>query len=220
MSEPRETALPVPVASGQLTGVTGIVLAGGRASRFGADKLRATLDGRPILHLALDAVARIAPEVIVVVAPGATPHLPDLAASHLRVVHDPEPFGGPLVGLVAALATVRTPVALVAGGDMPRLVPAVLARLLAALDPEAGSALARPHAAILEVAGRVQPLPMALVVAPALDTAQSLLARDRRSLRELLGSLDAALVPVADWMALDPSGVTLVDIDRPADLET
>ena len=47
-----------------------IVLAGGASSRFGSDKLAAPLDGRPLLHHALDAVAAVADHVIVVVGPG------------------------------------------------------------------------------------------------------------------------------------------------------
>ncbi|MFN8623891.1 MAG: NTP transferase domain-containing protein, partial [Chloroflexota bacterium] len=48
--------------------VSAIVLAGGRASRFGADKLAASLDGVPLLHHAVRAVSAVpgATEVIVV----------------------------------------------------------------------------------------------------------------------------------------------------------
>ena len=50
--------------------VTGIVLAGGRSTRFGGDKLAAEIGGRPLLHLAIEAVAGVVDEVVVVVAPG------------------------------------------------------------------------------------------------------------------------------------------------------
>ena len=40
--------------------VSGIVLAGGRSSRFGSDKLRAEIAGRSLLELAIDAVAAVA----------------------------------------------------------------------------------------------------------------------------------------------------------------
>ncbi len=110
--------------------VTGIVLAGGRSSRFGADKLSIELDGRPLLHHALAAVASVASTIVLVVAPGTTPVVPSDLGARLRIVHDPESFGGPLVGLVAALGTVESSAVLVVGGDMPRLVPGVLRRLL------------------------------------------------------------------------------------------
>ena len=194
-----------------LDDVTGIVLAGGRASRFGSDKLAAELDGRPLLHHAIEALAAVAAHVVVVAAHGAAPSIPTALAYRVRVVHDPEPFGGPLVGLVAALSAVETPVALVAGGDMPRMVPAVLYRLAGAVDPER-------RAVVLEVPDRVQSLPMALAAAAALAAGAEILERGGRSLRELLVELGVTSIPAPVWLSLDPAGATIVDIDRPADL--
>ena len=48
-----------------------IVLAGGRSSRFGRDKLAEIVDGRPLLDHAIDAVRAVATDIVVVVAPGA-----------------------------------------------------------------------------------------------------------------------------------------------------
>ena len=194
-----------------LDDVTGIVLAGGRASRFGSDKLAAELDGRPLLHHAIAALAAVAAHVLVVAARGATPSIPAALADRVRVVHDPEPFGGPLVGLVAALSAVKTPVVLVAGGDMPRMVPAVLHRLVGAVD-------STRRAVVLEVPDQVQSLPMALAAPAALAAGTAILARGGRSLRELLVELEAASIPEPVWLGMDPAGLTIVDIDRPADL--
>jgi len=196
---------------GPLDDVTGIVLAGGRSSRFGSDKLAADLDGRPLLHHAIEAVAAVAPEVIVVAAPGVEPPIPVALETRVRVVHDPQPFGGPLVGLMAALSVVERSIVLVVGGDMPQLVPAVLSRLVATVGPDR-------RAVLLEVPGRLQPLPMALDVAAALAARMAILDRGGRSLRELLRELGAVSIPAPVWLSLDPAGVTIVDIDRPGDL--
>ncbi|MEO8463216.1 MAG: molybdenum cofactor guanylyltransferase [Chloroflexota bacterium] len=190
---------------------TGIVLAGGRSSRYGSDKLAVEWDGRPLLHHAVNAVASVCREVLVVVAPDETPDLPGTADVVVRVVHDPEPFGGPLVGLGAGLAAASHPIALVVGGDMPRLSAVVLELLLDA----AGSA----EAVILEVAGdRLQTLPMAMRVEPARTAHERVREADGRSLRQLLDELDLSRIPVATWRALDASGSTILDIDRPSDL--
>jgi molybdopterin-guanine dinucleotide biosynthesis protein A len=194
-----------------LDDVTGIVLAGGRSARFGSDKLALELDGRPLLHLAITAVAAVAGRVIVVTAPDTEPPLPAELANRIVVVHDPEPFGGPLVGLGAALAAVETPTALVAGGDMPRMVALVLRRLAGAVGVEY-------RAVTLEVPGRVQPLPMALDVGAARAAAATVLDRGDRSLRDLLAELGATSIPAPVWLALDPAAATIVDIDRPSDL--
>jgi molybdopterin-guanine dinucleotide biosynthesis protein A len=189
---------------------TGIVLAGGRSSRFGSDKLVASVDGAPLVHRPIRAIAMVVDRIVVVAAPGVTLPLPPDLVDRIEVVHDAEPFGGPLLGLDAALAVIDAPVALVVAGDMPTLVPSVLVRLLGALGPA--------RAAMLEVSGRLQPLPAALEVPAARDAIVVSLERGERSLAALLSGLDAAIISSASWLALDPAGATIADIDRPGDL--
>jgi molybdopterin-guanine dinucleotide biosynthesis protein A len=47
--------------------------------------------------------------------------------------------------------------------------------------------------------------------------AQAIAGGDRR-LRGGLEPLATAIVPAKEWRALDPTGRTLIDVDRPADL--
>jgi molybdopterin-guanine dinucleotide biosynthesis protein A len=195
----------------RLEDVTGIVLAGGRSARFGSDKLATEIDGRTLLDRALVAVAAVAGPIVVVTTPDGDPPIPDELLGRVRVIHDPEPFGGPLLGLVAALRSVETSVALVVGGDMPRMVPVVLHRLATATSAE------RP-AAVLEVPERIQPLPMAVWARAALAGGNAVLGRGGRSLRELLRELSAVSIPAPVWLALDPAGAPILDIDRPGDL--
>ncbi|HSL32578.1 MAG TPA: NTP transferase domain-containing protein, partial [Candidatus Limnocylindrales bacterium] len=69
--------------------VSGIVLAGGAARRFGGDKLAATIGGATLLDRAVTAVADQASEVVVVLAPGDGRPLPR-AAVPVRRATDPE----------------------------------------------------------------------------------------------------------------------------------
>lgn len=72
----------------------GVVLAGGRSSRFGSDKAEALFEGRRLLDHALDALAVHCDEVAVVGREsGTVPSFPDF----------PGPGLGPLGGLAAAL---------------------------------------------------------------------------------------------------------------------
>ena len=193
-----------------------IVLAGGASSRFGADKLAADLDGRPVLHHALTAVAGVAASIVVVVAPGApAPPIPPSLAHRVVIARDEALHQGPLAGLTAGLRDCPPDAALVlvVGGDMPSLVPAVLRLLLVAL--EANPALA---AATLD-ADPPATLPMAIRPSLAGPAAATLLAENRRALRGLLAAVPSVVVPVATWRALDPAGRTLRDIDVPGDLE-
>lgn len=189
---------------------TAIVLAGGASSRFGSDKLVATLDGRPLLHHALTCAAEVADHVIVVIGPDDT--APDLVGPAI-IARDPKAHDGPLAGLATGLRNVEpaTDVVLVLAGDMPAVRPAVLAVLR---DAVAGGAAA----ARLE-ADRIQPLPMALRADRAAAEADPLLETGERSLRALFDALPTAVVPATDWRALDPDGATLRDVDTRSDLD-
>lgn len=221
--------------------VVGVVLAGGRSSRFGADKLVAIVDGEPLLHLAIRAVADVADRVVVAAAPGGRPDLPSPSTlrpgTSVEVVHDLEPFGGPLAALrstawlVRAAGSADDPVVLVVGGDMPHLHPAVLRALVARLEPEGPIDArrhdgarpgdeARPDAAVLmDDDARPRPLPLAARGTPLLRAVDEQLAVGRRSLRDALARLRVATIPTTEWRLLDPAGATLRDIDRPDDVD-
>lgn len=209
MSQPRRTAAarPIPPAA------SGIVLAGGRARRFGGDKLGALVDGRPLLHRSVEAVAGVCREVLIVLAPDAPePDLPVGLAVPLRFVRDPEPFGGPLVGIAAALAQAREPVALVAGGDMPWLEYDVLALLVRELEAS-GCELAA-----LVSGDRPEQLPIAVRVAAAREAAERLVGAGERRITVLLRETRTRLVEEAAWRRFDRGGRSLQDVDRPSDL--
>jgi len=188
--------------------VTGIVIAGGRSSRFGRDKLAERIDGRILLDSAIDGVTPASTEILVVAAPDAAPDLPAGA----RLVHDPVAFEGPLAGVAAGLRAAHESIVLVVGGDMPTLVGAVVDSMLAALDTPGVEAV------VLEHEGRARPLPIALRRDPALEAADVLLADGERRLRALIDTLETTVIPEPTWRALDPYGMTVRDIDTPADL--
>ncbi|MEP6638902.1 MAG: molybdenum cofactor guanylyltransferase [Chloroflexota bacterium] len=188
--------------------VSGIVLAGGRSSRFGSDKLDARVDGRTLLANAIDGVTPASVEILVVAAPGATPRLP----ARVRLIHDPVAFEGPLAGLAAGLRAAHESIVLVVGADMPSLVGAVVESMLVELDqPDV-------DAVVLEHDGRARPLPVALRREPALRAATRILETGERRLRALQEVLATRVIPESTWRALDPEAWTVRDIDTPADL--
>jgi len=185
-----------------------VVLAGGRSSRFGKDKLAEPIHGRPMLEHAIDAVLAVADDVVVVGSPGSAIQ----ASGRIRIVIDPVAFEGPLAGLATGLRALDGDVdrAVVVGGDMPTLVPAVLHRLLAALDDSSLAVLADDE--------RARPMPLAIHRAAGLKAADELLASGERRLRALLGAQATTVIPADSWRLDDPDGATLRDIDLPEDL--
>jgi molybdenum cofactor guanylyltransferase len=196
---------------------TGIVLAGGHATRFGADKPTAQVDGRPLLHHAILAVATVSDEVLVVIgSDGARPSLPADAEVRVRVVRDAIADGGPLAGLAAGLAAARGELALLVGGDQPSLSPAVLEELLLWLGREAdGPPL---DAVALASDGLVRSLPAALRVATVRPVVAALLDGGTGSLVGLLERLRVGTLEPEHWRGLDPTGTSLREIDTPGDL--
>ena len=188
--------------------VTAVVLAGGRSSRFGRDKLAEPLDGRPLLHHAIDAVRPFATEIVVVAAPDGSPVLP----AGVLVTHDAVAFEGPLAGLISGLTAASGSVVLVIGGDMPSLVGAVIESMLVGLDAPGVDAV------VLEHDGRARPLPLVVRRDPALAVAGELHAAGERRLRAITHALSTRVIPETIWRTLDPAGVTLLDIDTPTDL--
>lgn len=198
------------------------MLAGGRATRFGADKLAIRVGARTLLEMTLEAVSALT-DLVVVAGPfsagGAGPTLDDPAPGGpdhrpwIVRTRDPEPEGGPVVGLAVALEAaerVGARAAIVVGGDMPWLRPAIL-ELLA-------SGLADADAVVAVQAGSWRPLPVALGIDPGLRAARLHLAEGRRDLFGMLRRLRLATLPEAAWRPLDPAGWTFRDVDRREDL--
>jgi molybdenum cofactor guanylyltransferase len=195
----------------------GIVLAGGRSSRFGRDKLAEPIDGEPLLWRPIRAlVAAGCAGIIVVIEPEAEgPAVPPELGSVIRFARDPEPFGGPLVGLRAGLVASQAARVVVVAGDQPGLRPELL-RLFRAAVGDVSDRLAA--VVLVDPVGVRRPLPCALDRRLALAAADSLLAAGERRLRAVLDRLEVVAIEPAAWLPVDPDGDWTRDIDAPEDL--
>jgi molybdopterin-guanine dinucleotide biosynthesis protein A len=200
------TGDPAPVVTGQVaTGpvVAAVVLCGGQGRRFGGDKTRAELGGRPVLDLLLDALPPDWPVICV------GPERPTSRA--VRWSREEPPGGGPVAGLAAALPQVDTSIVVLLGGDMPYAGPAA-ARLAAALAGLGAAGDQPPPAEALAARdgeGRVQPL---------------LAAYRREALQRALPPRPAGspLMRLLDGLRVETVLVEApasLDVDTPADLD-
>jgi molybdopterin-guanine dinucleotide biosynthesis protein A len=190
-----------------VSGVTAVVLVGGRSTRMGRDK--ATLvpddgDPRPLTQRVLDALAPLSSSALLA---GRSVEGVDVAA-----VADQNSEAGPLAGIAAALHAVSTQLAVVAACDMPTIVPALVAHMLQRAR-ESGDALC------VLCATERGPEPLLSVWRPAaaahLDRA---LGAGVRALREAVAALPHLVIPPAEWQRVDPSGASFVNWNTPADL--
>ncbi|MCB0920013.1 MAG: molybdenum cofactor guanylyltransferase [Actinobacteria bacterium] len=181
--------------------LTFVVLAGGRSSRFGSDKLMAPVRGQPLLQRVLAEIPAGFPTIVA----GASFKLESVDLHGAVVVSESPSHGGPLAGLLAATDHIGTAGVLVIGGDMPNVVAGAL-RLAARFDP------ARPTAFVAtDRSGHAQPL-CSLIPVDVLREATIVFGDGRdRPLRALLDLARPQRVHVPDDF--------LSDIDRPEDLD-
>jgi molybdenum cofactor cytidylyltransferase len=126
--------------------IDGVLLAAGRATRMGSNKLLAQIGGRPLVsksaQTALDGGVRSLVAV--------TGHEADVVANALpagvHVVHNPDYASGMASSLRAGLAALseNADAAIVFLGDMPAVRAADVAKLIAAFDPGEGRGIVVP----------------------------------------------------------------------------
>jgi molybdopterin-guanine dinucleotide biosynthesis protein A len=194
--------------------VTGIVLAGDSTRRSAADATPVEIGGRPILLRAILAVASVADEVVVVIAPEAgRPPLPSDAAVRVRVVRAAVGGRGPIAALAAGLAEARGDHAILVGGDQPGLSPALLDEMLLWLDSTSGS-----HAldvVVVSDGGTIRPVPAALRVSTVCSAAAAMVDDQAGSLVGLFERLRVGTLEPERWRLLDPQKASLRGVDTP-----
>lgn len=187
--------------------VTGVILAGGRATRFGGrPKGLEPVGGVRILDRVAAALAA-ASDTLLLVA-----HAPDAAGwlPGVRVVADVHPGLGSLGGLHAALAHAAAPV-LVVAWDMPFVTPALL-RALRALGEAGARAVLPTHPD-----GHPEPL-CAYYDASCGDVALRLLRDGERRARALGEAVHAAALDGPRLAAHGDPRTMLLSVNTPADL--
>ena len=108
---------------------TGVILAGGKSTRFGSDKASALLLGRPLLQWVVDALSPACSELLIVAAQGQI--LPKIQSGvHTQTITDRYEALGPLAAMVAAFEHSAAEICFVAACDVPLLRPELVRHLL------------------------------------------------------------------------------------------
>jgi len=180
-----------------------ILLAAGRAQRFGADKLMHPLAGRPMACVSATALQQVLPDTLAVTRPDQQALIEQLAAQGVAAITLSESNGGMGMSIAAGVAARADAKGwLIALADMPFIQPATIARVLAALQN--GSPIAAP----VYRGQRGHPVGFSAAFGEALRA-----LRSDAGARELLQRHAAEITLIA----CDDPGI-LADIDTPADL--
>lgn len=171
------------------TGRAGIVLAGGRSSRFPTvDKALAPLDGRPLLWHVVNSVDPAVDELIVNCRRDQREEFAELLAEFpVRFAVDQIPDRGPLVGLRTAVAETTATYAAVLPCDMPSVPAAFLDFLFARARNRTG--------AVARFEGRIQPFPAAVHVRSASAACRETEAGGSDRIEAFISELDPHIIP-------------------------
>ena len=101
--------------------VTGVILAGGRSTRFGSNKALALVDGQPLIQKIAVLMSSLFPACLLVTNTPA-----EYEFLSLPVTHDRYRGLGPLAGIHAALLEISTERAFIVACDMPNLSPELI----------------------------------------------------------------------------------------------
>jgi molybdopterin-guanine dinucleotide biosynthesis protein A len=186
--------------------VTGVILAGGRASRLGGvDKAALDIDGRPVIERVIAALSSVAERLIAIVNDDRFD-----ADARLTVIRDPDPHAGVLPALQAALAATTTPLAVVVACDMPFLHAGLIAHLIdSARDVDA---------VVPIVDGRPEPMHAVYRAEPCSSAIGAALARDQRRMIAFLDDVRTLRVDEATLRQFDPDLRSFFNVNTPEDL--
>lgn len=140
-----------PAASRAVPRIAALLLAAGQSRRMGAvNKLLADVDGKPMVRRAAEAaLAARVDRLIVVTGHEAARVRAALEGLSIEFVHNPDFADGLSASLrhgISAVMALTPPVdgCLVCLGDMPRIAPDDLNKLIAAFDPDEGRTICVP----------------------------------------------------------------------------
>lgn len=179
---------------------TAVILAGGKSSRFGQDKIFYPFNGKPIIQILIDTLKQ-AGFGIVLSGP-----VDKLAPFGFEVIEDREPFGGPLQALCGIWEKIAVDKIMLLAADMPFVTIPVLNALWTKGQDADGVLL------------ETSPLP-GVYARSTQKPGMDLLKKKRRDLWALReAALSIEFLTKEELALLDPNSDTLRNINVPEDL--
>jgi len=181
-----------------------MLLVGGQSSRMGSDKATLMMGGEPLWQRQLRVLRELAPDKTWISART----LPDWCLDNVEVILDEPPSRGPLSGITAALAHLRTSHLLALAIDMPKMTAAHIRKLLWHAQPGSG--------VIPKIENRFEPL-CAVYPVEAFNAAHRALSRDHLSLQSFAENLCHENL-ARSYTVLDSEKHLYLNLNEPAQL--
>lgn len=188
--------------------LTGVVLAGGRSSRFGANKALADWKGTTLVEAVVNSLLEVLPMVLVVTKNAG--ELAFLKSARVQVLEDLRLDGHPMGGLFTALQGLETGHAFVTACDMPFVRPGLIEALW--------QSRADYDAVIPVWRDKRQPL-CGVYARGCVGMIRASIDADALEISRLFDTLRTRFMLEGEVAGVDPQGLSFMDIDTREDYE-
>jgi molybdenum cofactor guanylyltransferase len=197
-NEPENSSQPL------IRNVTGVILAGGKSSRFGRNKAFIQVQGIPLIERVLRVMASVFERRLIVTN---TPE--EYGYLGLPMVQDLIKGIGSLGGIYTGLATISDDAGFFVACDMPYLNEGLLRYLVS---------LREGHDAVVPRINRmVEPL-HAVYAKPSIGTLKELIESGQRQILELFSRIDVRYVEEETIRSFEPDLRCFANLNSPEDL--
>ncbi len=183
----------------------GVILAGGKSSRFGSNKALAHVNGKPMISYAIDTLETLFSEHLLV-----TNAPEEYSFTSWSTTPDIYPGAGPLAGIHAALARVKSEKIFVVGCDMPFLKPELICFICDQYDES--------DVIIPESENGIEPL-HGLYHKNCLGQISADLQAKQHRLHHFLEKMNTTIISWREISAIDPGQTSFCNINHQYDLQ-
>ena len=188
-----------------LTHISGVILAGGKSSRYGKNKAFAQIHGIPLIERVSGVLETLFRDLIII-----SNNPEDYRHLGLPVFEDIKRGLGPLGGIMTALRTMTTPYGFVVACDMPFLKEKLIRHMISIMDaydivaPKMGWRIEALHA---------------LYSRKCLPHVESLIESGQYQVARLFPMVSVRYVEEEEARIYDPKMESLVNINRPENID-
>ena len=191
-----------------ITSITGIILAGGKSTRIGANKPQLKIGKGHLIDRVADTLSQFTSSILIVTTEDQV-SLVESATHSARRVKDIYPGKGPLGGIYTGLMHAETSYSLVVGCDMPFLNIGLIKYMI---DGACGFAAVAP-----KIGWMIQPL-HAIYSKSCVPSIETLIREDQLQIIKLFNLVNTRYVTQREIDQFDPGHLSFLNINTEGDL--
>jgi len=191
-----------------ITSITGIILAGGKSTRIGANKPRLKIGNSHLIDRVLGTLSQFTSSILIVTS-GDPVSVAKSDTPRARIVKDIYPGKGPLGGIYTGLMYAETSYSIVVGCDMPFLNSDLIKYLI---DGASNFAAVAP-----KIGWMIQPL-HAIYSKGCVPSIEALIRQDQLQIIKLFNLVNTRYITEKEIDQFDPDHLSFLNINTEGDL--